>query len=195
MNDSFAIDYGPISLPDFTGMRVYMYPHIKGEEYPDWGKEWDDVIDTMTHMVPETGFPMYITIDQSFIKAGNHQREPGPHTDGYWVPGLECDTVHTGGFGGDGEPHHPDEAIIIASNVLGTTIYEGQWEGERRVHGDCSQIDLSTMKKKWAEPGRIYAGHTADMIHETIAATRGELRTFVRINVPGWVPSRNDDKC
>lgn len=191
MKDSFAIDYGPIDFPHYMGVQVYMLPHVKGEQYPEGFGVWGDFIDTMTHMVPHTGLPMYITIHQSLVKAGGHQRKPGPHVDGYWVPGIEGDIIHSGGFGGPGQPHHPDEAIIIASNVLGTKYWDGQWDGERKLHGDCSHIDLSGMEEKIASPGRIWAGHTDQFIHESIESERAELRTFVRVNAPGWVPSRD----
>lgn len=77
---------GSVTFPDFAGERVYMEPFFKKEGLPTSLKHWQKTVDAMLDGIDTDG-PVYLMIDQSAVKAGNFQRRPGLHIDGYWNPG------------------------------------------------------------------------------------------------------------
>lgn len=81
------------------------------------------------------------------------------------------------------------EALLLASNMLGCRAYVGAYAQRPGSGGDCSHIDVSRMDRIDLEPGHVWAGHTLGMLHESIPLPTDSLRTVVRLNVPGWIPS------
>lgn len=74
-------------FPEYAAERVYMEPFFKKKGLPAHLGHWQKTIDAMLDGI-ETDEPIYLMIDQSAVKAGEFQRRPGVHIDGYWNPGI-----------------------------------------------------------------------------------------------------------
>jgi hypothetical protein len=72
--------------------------------------------------------------------------------------------------------------------VFGCRAFIGEYDDKPNDGGDCSHIDTTGMDAVGMEPGRVYAGHTLTMLHESLPLARDAKRTVVRLNVPGWAP-------
>jgi hypothetical protein len=55
--------------------------------------------------------------------------------------------------------------------------------------GECSHIDTTDLQEVVMQAGFAYAGNVA-MLHESLPVPMDCLRTVVRLNVPGWSPSK-----
>lgn len=111
--------------------------------------------------------------------SGGHRGAPAPAEDGhsYRKPGGHFHSADD------------DEALILASNVLGCAAYAGRFDGQPGAGGDCAHIDASGLLRVDMEPGRVWAGHTLHMLHEALPVRHDCLRTVVRLNVQGWSPA------
>lgn len=93
---------GHVHLPKFNGDRFHMIEFFKGIALPAEVKRWQCTVDQMLESIDVDG-PMYLMVDQTFVKAGTPQRRPGLHIDGYWHKEL---SAHGGGhIGGSGGSH------------------------------------------------------------------------------------------
>lgn len=197
---------GPVPFPAFLGERVYMREFTKRDGLPADLQRWQETVDAMLDDIDTDG-PVYLMVDQGFVKAGATQRRPGLHVDGYWHAPIRAH--HDGGRGGhsaDPPPapmppqrpahrgpmhlHHAngDESILLAASDLGCRALVGAYDGTWREGGDCSHVDVAGLLPVDMEPGRLWAGNALTMLHESLPAQRDCLRTVVRLNVPGWVP-------
>ena len=201
---------GRVPFPAFEGERVYMRPFIKASGLPSDLSRWQPTVDAMLAGV-ETDLPIYLMVDQAFVRAGKEHRRPGLHVDMYWHPEL---LAHGGGgrhwhrpgrHQGHPVPSHHDfpeeqrepvkkpsdpkkEALLLASDVLGCRAWVGPFEGDRGKGGEYGLIDASRLAPLEMLPGLVYAGHTMTMLHESIPLVADAHRTVVRLNVPGWAP-------
>lgn len=201
--ESIIQHLGPVSFPVFTGERVYMKPFLMKDGLPFDLARWQPTVDAMLRGV-ETDQPVYIMIDQAFVKEGVSHRRPGVHIDGYWHPAIQAhgespghssrpERGHgsipgrhmTGGWGP--AAYSEPEAIILASTVGASQAYLGEYDGLVGEGGDCSHLDLSKLDVVQLHPCQVYAGNVA-MLHESLPVTRSCMRTLVRLNVPGWTP-------
>lgn len=85
------------------------------------------------------------------------------------------------------KPKKLAEAILLASDVLGCAAYQGSWFGDVQHDGDCSVVSIKGMDRRLLQPGFVWAGDTATMLHESIPLLTDCERTVVRINVQGWI--------
>lgn len=86
-NISYIEERSKIIFPENTGERVYMLEFYKANGLPANLSRWQAAVDQMLDGV-ETDGPIYLMIDQGFVKAGEIQRKGGVHIDGYWQPSL-----------------------------------------------------------------------------------------------------------
>ncbi len=198
---SIVKEMGNVSFPVHTMERVYMKEFRKESGLPLELKRWQQTIDQMLLQVDTDG-PIYLMIDQGVVKANTTHRRKGVHIDGYWIPSLQAHS------GPGGHIHHtkskgywdgdywntnpkalewPDEAIILASDVSASHAYVGEWDGEIKQGGDCSEIDLSNLECIKLAANKVYAGNVT-MLHESTQVAEDVLRTLVRLSVPGWSP-------
>ena len=89
---------GHVSFPDYQGERIYMREFRQRDGLPNDLKRWQPTVDSMLAGI-ETDRSIYLMVDQSTVVAGNAQRRPGLHIDGYWHaggthqshnPGVSC---------------------------------------------------------------------------------------------------------
>lgn len=186
MHKSLVTQLGAVTFPSFTGERIYMRAFTKAGGLPPDLARWQDTVDAMLDGVDATG-PIFLMVDQAAVRASATHRRGGLHVDGYWHPGDGSPAnaghrhVHAGA---------QDESLILATDVLGCAAYVGEVDEEPGEGGDCSHIDPSGLLRVELEPGIAWAGHTLNMLHESLPMARACLRTVVRLNVPGWVPGR-----
>ncbi len=177
-------EIGKIVFPENIGERIYMLPFTKQQGLPESAKRWQSTVDQMLVGV-ETDGPIYLMIDQGFVKAGNSHRRPGLHIDGNWIEENRC-------HGGGGGSHHhrgpdmTDELIILASDVIGCRAYAGDFTGLPGENGDCYHIVIDGLEKIDLSPYKVYAGNVS-MLHESIPVDIDCMRTMIRLNVPGGV--------
>lgn len=194
-----------VQFPLFAGERHYMIPFFQSEGLSVHLSHWQPTVDAMLEGI-ETYAPIYFMADQSFVGAGQTQRRPGLHVDGYWHPDLHA---HGGGghrgYGG----HYPSghrgrgghtgrhmasgwdevdfsepEALILASNVSAARAYLGDYDGPIGDGGDASKIDVSNLRVMHMEKNVAYCG-TVATLHESLPVRVDCHRTLVRLNCPG----------
>lgn len=92
---SIVKEIGTVTFPNHKMERAYMREFRKETGVPNDLKRWQPTIDQMLAEVDTDG-PIYLMIDQGFVKANQSHRRPGIHIDGYWIPELQ---THSGGGG------------------------------------------------------------------------------------------------
>lgn len=84
---------GDVSFPAWQGKRVYMEAFLKSQGLPANLAEYQPTVDAMLEGI-DTDLPVYIMIDETEVRAGECQRRPGLHIDGYWNPGTMSHGSH-----------------------------------------------------------------------------------------------------
>jgi hypothetical protein len=196
---------GTVPFPEHTGERIYMVPFTKKAGVPAFMSRWQRTVDAMLDGVDAPG-EIFIMVDQKIVRANSTHRRPGMHIDGWWIPsgkphpGLDLKVLSDAGIHGTGRHvtqslaghgHRidkgegwPDEALFLASDVVGCRALVGLFEGEPGKGGDCTHLDLSGGKEVVFEANRAYSGNVT-MLHESMVLPADSLRTVVRLNVPG----------
>ena len=178
-----------VQFPLFAGERHYMIPFFQSEGLPVHLSHWQPTVDAMLEGI-ETYAPIYFMADQSFVGAGQTQRRPGLHVDGYWHPDLHAyggRGGHTGrhmASGWDEVDFSEPEALILASNVSAARAYLGDYDGPIGDGGDASKIDVSNLRVMHMEKNVAYCG-TVATLHESLPVRVDCNRTLVRLNCPG----------
>lgn len=190
---------------------MYMDKFYKDEGLPNHLSRWQHTVDDMLEGI-ETNMPIYIMIDQSFVRAGETQRRPGMHIDGYWMPELRAHgngghaprpthgpnpelpshsfRIHgSGGTTWNDADYAAPEGIILASNVSAARAINGEYtchigDGGSVSHLRCYGAATEVMLRA----NRAYAGNVT-MLHESLPVERDCNRTLVRLNVPGYSPT------
>lgn len=85
MYQSVIQERGRVDFPGFQAERHYMIPFFQKYGLPPAIRHWQPTVDAMLSGI-YTDQPIYFMADQSFVKAGDPQRRPGVHVDGYWHP-------------------------------------------------------------------------------------------------------------
>lgn len=134
----------------------------------------------------------YVMIDEAIVSAGNPQRRPGLHVDGYWHPSLSCH----GGGSHDPKPRHAptppnppkkrNEALLLASNYSAARALVGDydrnfiadWRG-----GDCSDLPIGGLNEIILNSNVAYHMDVFTL-HESLPVRKTVQRTLVRINAP-----------
>lgn len=198
---------GTVTFPTHTGERIYMREFTKRFGLPADIFRWQETVDAMLDGIDVDG-PIYLMVDQGYVRGGKTHRRPGMHIDGYWVPAIHAHHnpvphhsvtpsrrdgmhIHAGSHDHGRHIHDrnwPIEAIILASDVSACRAVTGVWDGVIGEGGDCSHIDVSGMSEVVMQAGNSYAGNVT-MLHESLPIAHDCLRTVVRLNVPGWAPS------
>lgn len=212
---SIAQRRGGVHFPEFTGERVYMRRFDYG--LPRDLSRWQSTVDAMMDGI-KTDQPLYLMIDQSLVKAGQPQRRPGIHIDGYWVESLNMHG-HRGQISAHGaEPRHGGEPAPRDDRHRGAPKHMGQcgaWPvdatyeekeglllasdiiGCQAYLGEFDDApgeggDCTHIDVSGMEPLLMLPFMTyagnVTMLHESLPVFEDSRRTLVRINVPGWSP-------
>jgi hypothetical protein len=205
MYQSVMQERGRVDFPGFQAERHYMIPFFQKYGLPPAIRHWQPTVDAMLSGI-HTDQPIYFMADQSFVKAGEPQRRPGVHVDGYWHPEK---LAHGGGghrgYGGHlprgrhrGRGHggshmssgwddidfSEPEALILASDVSASQAYIGAYEGSIGEGGECSSICLDGLDPIRLKDHTVYCG-TVATLHESLPVSVDSYRTLVRLNCPG----------
>lgn len=203
---------GDIKFPTFRNAQLYMHPIVAGRRDRDFGRlpqaygDFERPLDEMlasTKITKDT--TIYITIDQSRVRAGNSHRRPGPHVDGNYIFDWAGDGSRTpdwknGGPGRELSPAdhrvqycNPNGGMIIASNVVGCQAWRGTVEGQPGQGGDCEHLkdQLAQLPSFLLVPNSIYVGNST-MVHESLPQHQDVERTLMRITLsPEHLYGRN----
>ena len=187
-----------VVFPEFNNERIYMQKFYKQKGLPNHLKHWQPTVDSMLENI-ETDSPIFLMIDQQVVKSNTTHRRPGPHIDGYWIEHLNAhggnDIPGTHSFNPNPKPsgwnipsswNHASfekpESILLASDIAGCVGYVGNWEGNLKEGGDCTDIDLTNLQKILLEENYCYKGNVT-FIHESIPILNETPRTLVRLNL------------
>ena len=215
MHLSIVEKRGPVSFPEHTGERAYMIPFRQSSGLPRRLARWQPTVDAMLAGIEAPG-DIFLMIDQKAVQAGQPQRRPGLHVDGYWRPAYACHggereghsarrgghvpydpafdrhQPHTRHVAGPSDWSRPDfstpEAILLASDVSAARAFAGQYTGTPGHGGDFSHLDPTGLDEIRLQAHTVYAGNVS-FLHESLPVEHDCLRTLVRLNVPGWSPS------
>lgn len=164
---------GEVSFPSFENERAYMREFTKQEGLPFDLQRWQPTVDAMLDGVGCDG-PIFIMIDQSFVKQGEFHRRPGLHIDGYWNAGDDNETrvaghsygqwSHTPPIGHGGRPrdHGPSSEEQarrhrgVPSNKLSRDLLE--------------KAEKAIKPKKWSDA--TFEEHEGIILASNIAACR-----------------------
>ena len=141
MSQSIMQERGPVYFPGFKAERHYMLPFYQEQGLPYHLAHWQPTVDAMLIGLTSDQ-PIYFMADQAFVPAGQTQRRPGLHVDGYWCPDAGRHG-HTGGFttmGWENIDFSEPEALILASNVSAARAFVGPYDGPIGEGGDASKI-------------------------------------------------------
>lgn len=184
---SIVQERGNVHFPRFAEERIYMRKFFKRNGLPRDLSRWQATVSEMLDGI-ETDKPIYLMVDQARVRAGTLHRRPGLHIDGYW-----SETLQTHPAPGPHPGHatkikdNSEEALILASDIVGCRGFVGKNDCVPGIGGDCSHISTCELKPILMQARKVYAGNVS-MLHESIPVAENCLRTVVRLNVPGWSP-------
>ena len=191
MTKSIVYQGNIITFPTWLGEKIYMQEFKQSSGLPENLKQrWQDAVDAMLGNI-KTDKSIFLMVDEGIVKVDNLHRRGGIHVDGYWHPNLGNHGGHGGPYhlpkrgshGGHRFVGHSSEILCLASNVLASRAFSGEYEGEPKSGGDCSHIDVRNMDIIPIEPNRVYYGDTGALLHESIPVTSDCKRTVIRLNV------------
>ena len=175
---------GAQTLPAFTGTRIMMMPfrmEEPRESLPPSLAHYQETVAALVAMAPVNRGVAYITIDESYVGAGEHHRRPGLHVDGIGPDGK------AGGWGGGGG--WGKSGMLLVSNAYGCRAWRQDFVGAPGLNGDCAHI--AAQCEHTAEvsmlPGVVYwCGPLT--VHESVAMSKPTRRQFVRLSMPSDAP-------
>lgn len=146
------------------------------EGVPECLSAWKHTIsDMLATFVLYGSRPLFVTVDQSFVKAGQTHRRGGAHIDGNWIE--ETDTHHNRNL--------VPEAILLANNIEGTTaVYLGHVDGSPEYGGSCDHLPLFQLTRALLRANTCYEGNV-ECIHECLPVSEDCYRQMIRIVIPG----------
>lgn len=193
---------GDIKFPTFRNAQLYMHPIVAGRRDRDFGrlpKAYGDFERPLDEMLASTKITkdttIYITIDQSRVRAGNTHRRAGAHVDGNyifdWAGGGDDNrwitdelVPHLGPAEHRVQYCNPNGGVILASNVVGCQAWRGTLEGAPGQGGDCEHLkdQLAQLPNFLLVPNAIYVGNST-MVHESLPQDQDVERTLMRITL------------
>ena len=188
---SISKDLYHVEIPSYEGeLKMIPFSLATLSEIP---QRFKNVVSSMIKDLPVKKGIAYLTVDGRVVKKGETHRRGGPHIDGNYYP--EFSTCGSGGNGwkvGEGgntlnsDQHKQSYCVhtggmIIASTIKGCKGWDGFFDGEPGVGGDCSHIELN--EGFWLEPNMAYYG-SSQFIHESMPIQEDHHRTLIRITLP-----------
>jgi len=176
-----------ISFPAYSGLRCLMMPFIQGrtESLPREYHAYSDIVEQV-HVKP--GDPGFLTIDESFVRAGTPHRGARAkfgralHTEA----GRHPDKVYAWGGGGWGSSHRVtldrDVRVLLASNLDDSCAV---WDAEHENTSIDGDIGDCSDQYCYADAKLLRAGEVCEIgiltPHESLPVMRDVLRQFLRI--------------
>lgn len=197
MINSFSVKVKEIAIPHYSG-EIKMLPfdlsNLSG--VPD---QFLPAVKDMISILPQKEGIGYLTIDGKQINKGASHRRPGAHIDGNFLHEFYSWGDTGGGNGwkvGEGgreinSAHHKRSymadtgGMLIASDYHACRGWNGIFEGEVGVGGDCTHLELD--KGFDLLPHTLYYG-SSQFIHESLLVEESIHRTLVRVTLPEKYP-------
>lgn len=179
---SQSIRIKPITLPEFSDLRVMMLPVVIGEEssYPDLLGPWRSTLAQLADLVPEhTGRVGYITVDEKVLQAGETMRRPGKHVDGVYR-GAD------GGWGGGGGSWG-SKGLLTVSSAPGCRVWNQEFQGQPGSEGECDHLADQCGEGELLEADEVYWMHGL-CVHESLPMDEAMPRQFARLSLPSDSP-------
>lgn len=196
MITSISKELYKIQIPEFSG-EIKMLPFNLANllEIPEQFKE---MISKMIEYLPIKNGIAFLTVDGRLVEAGTSHRRGGVHIDGNYIPSLKCWGNGSSGGGngwkvGEGgrilssEEHklsyeNPLGGMLIASNYPACKGWNGKFEGEPYIGGDCTQIK-NLGEGFMLKADTVYYGNS-QWLHESLPIDKTTHRVIVRITLP-----------
>lgn len=179
-----------VNFPDYTGVRVIMMPFDfkQPDLIPEYLKHYSEFIaECLSYLdieaiTKETSVG-YITIDETFVKAGSTQRREGLHID-------------AGCWGGGGGSVWGKSGFVIASTVKNSTLaYNNVFvKPEMFLKGGAIAPEVEMFFKMFYEDHKtILDANTFHFmspycVHEALPVTKNTERQFFRLSLPNTDP-------
>ena len=156
------------------------------EGLPECLAAWKDTIsDMLATFILIGNRPLFVMVDQAFVKAGQTHRRAGAHIDGNWVVDPINSGAHRGTWNCGPEYELRPEAILLANSVDSSACaYLGYVCGSPGEGGDCQHLSLNTLEKLYLKPNTCYEGNV-ECIHECLPVVEDCYRQMIRIVIPG----------
>lgn len=187
-----------LTIPSYNG-EIKMLPFNLSslDEVPE---QFRETVRSMTDVLPELSGTAYLTVDGKIVEVNNSHRRGGAHIDGNYLAEM-CNWGNGGGGNGwkvgeGGRQLNTSEhqrsyrketgGMLIASTYPSCRGWDGSFEGEPNIGGDCSHIQLP--KGFMLLPNVLYYGNS-QWIHESLPVKETVHRTIIRITLPEDYPS------
>lgn len=172
-----------VALPVCSGRQFYM--HEFDMAAPVMPKGFEDYLEPVKELLRAARKSVgtaFLTVDEKIVKAGMSQRRPGPHVDGHFQKDKQR-WGHGGWNHGCNEVPLSRMPVIVASNVSGCKVWEGDFDAEPQNDGDLSHIRSQLVYGEVVPPNVGYM-LSPDCIHESMIFDQDTPRTFIRIALP-----------
>ncbi|ANZ50037.1 hypothetical protein PARSHIK_128 [Erwinia phage vB_EamM_Parshik] len=194
---SVAHALSPVAFPQFTGLQVYMLQATAGTLADVAPEGYRDLV---SNMLKDGNIPadtqVWLTVDESNVKAGKKQRRGGAHIDGnYDLFASDWCTGSSGWLNGVPgreltlEEHHRSYqefggGMLIASNHAACQVWEGEVNGIPGQGGDCEHLrdQLEMLPTYLMESNRAYLTNS-QCVHESLPLKVDFPRQLVRITL------------
>lgn len=176
MIDSKVEDFGQLTLPPFSGVRVMMMPFLMQEprgSLPDSLSHWCDAVAHVCSLATVKTGVGYLTIDEALVRAVETHRRPGLHVDG------------VGAYGGGGG--YAANGMFLVSSHVGCRGYAQMIEAEPGPDGDCEHLREDLSMGFEMKPNRIY-WCSPMALHESIPMRADTRRQLLRVSMPSSAP-------
>jgi hypothetical protein len=186
---SYSKELNPINLPFYRG-EVSMLP-FNLEDLSSLPGKFRVAVEQMMEKLPKLKGEAFLTVHGKFIKKDRTLRRGGPHIDGNYI--KQVSDWGTGGWkvGQEGNSlsseHHAlsyktlNGGMLIASNYSSCKGWNGSFNGEPGVGGDCSHIKLN--KGFMLKADTVYYGGS-QFVHESLPVSEDVFRLLYRITLP-----------
>lgn len=175
----------PIQFPVWRGTQLYMAPFVGGKLPPGFEAYAPGVAAMLTHILPEG--PVFVTIDEKELKAGQYHRRPGAHVDGVWNH-----TIMAHGKGhhikspvGPAEHIGAPGTVVLASSAFGCVFYPGELAVTPGGGGSLEHATALLGKPQPMKPCTVYAVGPHG-IHESVPVLEDCRRSLIRLSVGEW---------
>jgi len=196
MITSISEELYSVSIPEHTG-EIKMLP-FNLDNLKDVPGKFREVVEKMISCLSLKSGTAFLTVDGKVVEQGKTQRRGGVHIDGNYIP--EMNSWGDGGWkvGEGGRVISSQEhklsyesetgGMLIASNYPACKGWNGIYDGNPYVGGDCSQI-TGLNEGFILKPNVVYYGNS-QFLHESLPIDKTIHRTLMRITLPMDYPVR-----